>query len=106
MDKHHNHRIASDHGAEMIRKHQEHAPKGAILAHTFNKSAFLSLLAHPEAEGIRLYHAVNKEGQPTLVAAAVREDGTAIDDQMMDTSFPCPPFCKPPYVPTVPDPEV
>ena len=99
----HNHHIAPAKGKEMISAFQLGQPEGTIFGHAFNKKALLNLLSQPGAEGIRFYHALNTEGEQTLVALAVRDDGSTIDDDAIDESFPCPPMCI--IDPTVPEPK-
>lgn len=100
----HNHHIDPAKGKSMISAFQLGQPEGTIFGHAFNKKALLDLLAQPEAEGIRFYHAVNASEEQTLVGVAVRADGSTIDEDAIDESFPCPPMCLPDQ-PTDPGPK-
>jgi hypothetical protein len=54
------------------------------------------LCDQPGAEGVRMYLAVNDDGDPTLVLVAVDESGRDMTDgSLMEFAWPCPPVCDP-----------
>ena len=63
-----------------------------IFALTFGADALSDLISQSGAVALRFYHALYKDRQ-TLVVAAVRADGTVIDDAFLENGHPCPPFC-------------
>ena len=72
--------------------------KGTLPIHAwrFNRDIFDSILAQPGASGIRIYFAIDANGQPTLVL--VGSDGAEKDmvqGEIGEVAWPCPPFCDP-----------
>lgn len=59
----------------------------------FGRDALLALLNQSDCVGIRYYYAEDDDGSATIVLAGEASDGSIITVQIMNTPFPCPPFC-------------
>lgn len=87
------HRITLADAAALTKAHRS-ANTGGPKAHYFDRSAFDAILAQPGCAGIRLYHAAEENGDPTLVMVGV--DGSGADmtaGTLMEQAWPCPPYC-------------
>lgn len=98
------HNITLEEAADMTRRHRNQAtvsglrkPEDGSLGGMFSKQAVLSLLAHPNAEYVRYYHARDAQGKRTIVLVASDSTGNDITDGgagVLDRSWPCPPMCN------------
>ena len=83
---------------------------GTIKAHFFGADRIKKLLNEPGAVGIRIYYALNEEGEKKLLLVGTDKDGRDLlpksgvqgsaapegeDDEIMDEALPCPPYCPP-----------
>ena len=90
------HRIAVADARAMTRRFREAAPQEPVRGCMFPRAAFEAILAQEGCEGIRLYFGRSTGQGLQLVMVGV--DGNALDmsqGEIMENSFPCPPFCDP-----------
>jgi len=99
--------ISKETANKWIKNHSEkHPDKGSIRARFFGSDIINQLLTQDKCVGMRIYYAINDEGEKQLLLVGAREDGTNIwpDDDIdkegaqtsgliVDASSPCPPFC-------------
>ena len=76
--------------ALMGKKHQSLPTRGGH----FPREAIESILNQPGCEGIRFYYGGNADGSPALVMVGIdAELADMTDGEIIDTHYPCPPFC-------------
>ncbi len=63
--------ISLNDAAAMTLKFRQSNPVGSVIAHLFSRDVIDEILAQPGCEGIRLYHAIDANNQPTIVAVGV-----------------------------------
>jgi hypothetical protein len=87
------HKITRAEAEEMTKKHRDEGG-GKEKAHMFPRDVFEALLKDPKVKGIRLYHGKSKQGEASVIAVGVDENGDdLLDGDIFDRGFPCPPFC-------------
>lgn len=60
----------------------------------FPREVFEAILAQPNCAGIRFYYGTNADGSPAIVLVGIdANDADMTDGEIIDTHFPCPPFC-------------
>lgn len=60
----------------------------------FPREVFEAILAQPNCAGIRFYYGTNPDGSPAIVLVGIdANDADMTDGEIIDTHFPCPPFC-------------
>ena len=75
-----------------------------VQAHYFGNEIIQQLLERPGCVGIRMYYAINDEGERKLLLIGVDTNGENLlpssssrlmedDDPVVDYSFPCPTYC-------------
>lgn len=82
-------------GAAMTARHREVNPEG-IKARLFGRNCIEDLLNQGDGtvcKGVRMYFALNADGEQELVLVGVDADGNDLLDLVMDLSFPCPKMC-------------
>ena len=85
----------------MVKKYQANYP-GEVKAHYFGKAIINTVLTQPNAVGIRIYQAINSNGERQLVLVGVDIDGNDLPNgKLGDHALGCPqicdtnsPFCK------------
>jgi hypothetical protein len=88
------HRISLEAAAAQTRRFRESAGPTAVKGGAFRREAFEEILKQPGCTGIRLYYGVDDKGEPSLVLVGVgQDDNDMVDGALIDTIFPCPPFC-------------
>lgn len=89
------HKIPLAEAAALTKRHRDGSPAGAQKAQMFPREVFESLLANPNAKGIRLYYGRGPDGSGSMIAVAVDSDGNDMlaDGDIFDRGFPCPPVC-------------
>lgn len=73
-------------------------PEEGTLGGLFSKKAILALLSRADAEFLRYYHALDKDGKRAIVLVAADAKGNDLLDggtQTLNHHWPCPPFCPP-----------
>jgi hypothetical protein len=89
---------------EWIQKHQDY---NEVRGHFFGKEILVKILDQPGCVGIRFYHAIDDNGQKTLVLVGADSKGSSMWPSTTrgsgklkdggggtgDTSRPCPPYC-------------
>ena len=77
--------------ALMSKKHQGLQTRGGH----FPREAIDAILSQPGCEGIRFYYGANPDGSPAIVLVGVDSNLADMTDggEIIDTHFPCPPFC-------------
>lgn len=89
------HRITLAEAAELTRRHRDSRAPAAERAFAFGREAFEAILAQPGCVGIRVYMARRPDGAPDLVLVGIDAGGADLaDGEVMDRSWPCPPFCS------------
>jgi hypothetical protein len=70
-------------------------PKGlATRGGHFPREAIDAILAQPGCAGIRFYYGTNEDGSPAVVMLGIDANNADMTDgEIIDTHFPCPPFC-------------
>ncbi len=67
---------------------------GAVLGHFFGAETIKKILAQEGCVGIRIYHAVQDDGVPTLVMVGVdANENDLVSGEIAEWPLPCPPFC-------------
>jgi len=62
----------------------------------FPADVMLKLLRQKGCKAFRIYNGENPDGSPALILVGVSADGADMTDGLMiDSHFPCPPFCTP-----------
>lgn len=117
------HRISLSRASRLTRNYRESIP-AADKTGFFHKQAVVDLLKQPGVAGMRYYHGLDDKGCYHLVLVAVDRDGRDIVESkrprgrqssktgksaatiamavtagtavILDTHFPCPPYCPPP----------
>jgi len=89
------HRISLADARAMTQRFRQAAPQG-VQGCMFPRAAFEAILAQEGCAGIRLYfgHGAGQDTQVVMVGV----DSEALDmsqGEIMENSFPCPPFCDP-----------
>jgi hypothetical protein len=60
----------------------------------FPREAFEAILQQPNCAGIRFYYGTNPDGSPAIVMVGIDANNADLTDgEIIDTHFPCPPFC-------------
>jgi hypothetical protein len=60
----------------------------------FPREAIDAILAQPGCTGIRFYYGSNTDGSPAIVMLGIdANDADMTSGEIIDTHFPCPPFC-------------
>jgi hypothetical protein len=60
----------------------------------FPREAFEAILKQPNCAGIRFYYGTNPDGSPAIVMVGIDANSADMTDgEIIDTHFPCPPFC-------------
>lgn len=59
----------------------------------FPREAIEAILAQPGCTGIRFYYGTNPDGSPAIVMLGIDANSADMTDEIIDTHFPCPPFC-------------
>jgi hypothetical protein len=86
---------------EWILNYQEKHPE-ATRAHFFGNEIISQILAENGAIGIRIYYAINDDGEPQLILLGAGADGNDLipgqelqggSNHAADISYPCPPYC-------------
>jgi len=70
-------------------------PKGlATKGGYFPKDAVQAILDQPGCTGLRFYYGTNPDESPAIVMLGMDENSADMTDgEIIDTHFPCPPFC-------------
>ena len=90
------HRISVSDARAMTRRFREAAPQESVRGCMFPRAAFEAILSQAGCEGIRLYFGQGTGQGLQLIMVGV--DGDALDmsqGEILENSFPCPPFCDP-----------
>lgn len=65
-----------------------------VKAHFYGREVLLKLLDQEGCMGIRVYYALDEQGQKQLVLVGADANGNDIEDMVIDHSVPCPPNCS------------
>lgn len=88
-----NHRISLKDATVLTKRHRDKDPKGPKSL-AFHKDQVLELLGHPGCVGLRIHHARNADGTPTVVLTGIdAADNDLVAGTMLEDPFWCPPFC-------------
>ena len=63
-------------------------------AHFYGREVLQQLLDQPGCMGIRMYYALDGEGQKQLILVGADAEGNDIEDLIVDGSHICPPDCS------------
>lgn len=97
------HRVSLREATEMVKRFRSSTaaqaigkagPAGTFRGGMLPRAAVEELLAQKGCEGVRVYHAHEPDGTPTLVLVGV--DGEAddmADGIILEKVYPCPPYC-------------
>jgi len=77
----------------MIDNFSKSIGKGTVTSIYFSRDKVRELLQEEDAVGIRIYFAANDDGTQTVILKAVNASGQAIDNKILETGAPCPPYC-------------
>ena len=70
------------------------ANDGKLKGGLFLRKELDALLAQPGCSGVRYYYGVDANGADSLILVGVDKEGNdMVNGVMMNTPFPCPPFC-------------
>lgn len=84
------HRIPLEEAAAMTRRYREGMHKGGL----FLRADVDALLGQKGCSGLRFYYGLGVNGEDTLILVGVDQEGNdMVNGVLIDTSFPCPPFC-------------
>ncbi|MEJ8801629.1 hypothetical protein [Pontibacter sp. H249] len=72
----------------------EKSAETVIKAHFFGREILQELLNQEGCVGIRMYYALDNEGQKQLVLVGADADGNDIEELVLDGSRICPPNCS------------
>lgn len=72
---------------------RDNAPKGATKAYYFSKTNVQSILDQTDCDGIRIYNAIDENGNHTLVIVGTDDDSDMTDGLLLDRAGTCPPNC-------------
>ena len=77
------------------RSRAEASPEEAIVkAHFYGREVFQRLLDQQGCMGIRIYYALDDNGQKQLVLVGADADGNDMEGMVFDHSSACPPNCS------------
>lgn len=89
-----NQQISLADAAGDTRRFRASAGPGAEKGGFFFREVLDRLLAQPGCAGIRYYHGLDAQDQPSLIIVGVDAKGNDITaGVLLDVHFPCPPFC-------------
>ncbi|MEN9973662.1 MAG: hypothetical protein RIS20_2009 [Bacteroidota bacterium] len=70
---------------------------GEVIALAAGKDKLIELLDQSECMGVRMYYAINDEGEKNLVIVGVDSNGDdMVDGLLLDRLIPCPKMCSKP----------
>jgi len=89
------HRISLSDAAVHTKRHREAKPSG-VMAGAFHADQVRGLLAQPGCAALRIYHGLDADGAPTFILVGADAAGTdMVGGDILEWSYPCPPFCSP-----------
>lgn len=84
-------------GVSWINNYTKANPDSKLNSVTYGIESIKAIMQTPGAVGIRVYNAVNDNGEATFVLMAVDKNGDGIQqNSTMDSGLACPPFCGKP----------
>jgi hypothetical protein len=89
------HDIPLSTAAEWTANYRASAGSNATIAHFFGKDAVKALLEQQNAVGMRLYYALDGDGNKQMIITAVDSDGNDLyEGDLLEMSLPCPENCS------------
>jgi len=89
------HAMSAPEAAELTRAYREANAPGTVIAGYFDRAVVDQLLSEPGVAGLRIYHGMNSDGSPALVAVGVDNQGNDLETgTIAEKTRPCPPFCS------------
>lgn len=64
-----------------------------VYAHLYGISKVNTLLAQAGTKGLRIYNAINPQGEKKLILFAVDKNGDALEGYVLEFGLGCPPTC-------------
>lgn len=87
------HDFPLDEAAKWTKNYREKNPN-ETLAHYFGEKAIRKIFSQPYCIGMRIYYALNDEGEKQLIIVGVDKNGDDIYQGLIaERSIPCPPIC-------------
>lgn len=91
---HEDHNFPLEEAARWTAKYRRENP-GAITAHFFGKDAIQEILNQDTCVGIRIYYALDDQGQKQLIIVGTdANENDLYNGIIAERSFPCPPYCS------------
>jgi hypothetical protein len=89
------HTISLATASAMTKNYRDNAGSNPTLAHYFGKSELQDVLDQSNCVGIRIYYAINAEGQKQLVIVGVNSsENDLYEGLLLDRSVTCPIYCS------------
>jgi hypothetical protein len=90
-----NHEFPLTTAAEWTKSYRDNNPPSATKAHYFGKAAIQALLTQTDCVGMRIYYALDDEGEKQLIIVGVDEDGDDLYEGLIaERSISCPVVCS------------
>jgi hypothetical protein len=91
-----NHFVSLNDASLMTKNYRQMLPPtGGVLAHAIGKNAVLSILAQDTCVGLRVYYAINENGEKQLVFVGVNTFGDDLFEGLIaDRTLLCPNLCS------------
>lgn len=87
------HTISLDQAAAWTKNYRDKNPK-EVQGHFFGRTAIKNILAQADCVGIRIYYALDDNGQKQLILVGVTADENDLYKGVLaERSRPCPPIC-------------
>ncbi len=89
-----NHSISLEDAKKMTQDYRSAAGSGSFLGGFFGKNAITGILGQAGCTGLRIYNALNANGDPTFVLVGVKSNGEDMTGgELAEFSIGCPPLC-------------
>ncbi len=91
-----NHFVSLNQASEMTKKYRDLLPsEGGVIGHAIGKNAIISILSQDTCVGLRIYYAVNENGEKQLVFVGVNAIGNDLCEGLIaDRTLLCPNVCS------------
>ena len=89
-----NHDISLSEASQWTANYRNANP-GQVIAHALGSGAITAILTQSGCVGIRVYYALNNEGEKQIVIVGVDSQGNDLYNGLLaDRTFNCPPICS------------
>jgi hypothetical protein len=88
------HSIDLETASDWTENYRNSVSTGAIIAHAFGKSDILAILNQEDCTGMRLYYALDGDGEQQIIVVGVDINGDDLYEGLLaERSIRCPPSC-------------